>query len=65
MNDKDLQQILWHKDRRIERLEAIVEDQQQLIAIMEDKLNLVYLENTILQGEKEYDAHREQVRLEL
>jgi hypothetical protein len=62
MNDKEL---IWHKDRRIEKLEAIVEDQQQLIAIMEDKLNLVYLENTILQGEKEYDAHLEQVRLEL
>jgi hypothetical protein len=65
MQDNDIMQLLWHKDRTIEKQKAVIEDQQQLIAIMEDRLNLLYLENTILQGEREYEVHNEQVQLEL
>jgi hypothetical protein len=69
MNDLDLKQILdhkdktinmqsetiWHRDRKIEKLEAIIEDKNQLIALMEDKLALTYLENDILRGKRDYD----------
>ena len=65
MNDNDLIQILSHKDRTIEKQKAIIEDLQQLVAIMEDKINLLHLENTILQSEREYEVHEQQVQLEL
>jgi hypothetical protein len=65
MQDNDVMQLLWHKDRTIEKQAAVIQDLQQLVAIMEDRLNLLYLENTILQGEREYEVHNEQVQLEL
>jgi hypothetical protein len=65
MQDNDVMQLLWHKDRTIEKQAAVIDDLQQLVAIMEDRLNLLYLENTILQGEREYEVHNEQVQLEL
>jgi len=65
MHDNDLKQILWHKDRTIEKQAAIIEDLQQLVAVMEDKINLLYLENTILQSEREYEVHQNQVKLDI
>jgi hypothetical protein len=49
----------------IKTQKEIIEDLQQVIAILEDKLNLAYLENTILRSEIEYDVHTEQVKMEL
>ena len=67
MNDEDLKNILWHKDRTIERQKAIIEDQKQLISIMENKLNLLQLENTILQSALflEKGEHPKQLTLKL
>jgi hypothetical protein len=65
MLDNEMMKLLENKDKTIKTQKEIIEDLQQVIAILEDKLNLAYLENTILRSEIEYDVHTEQVKMEL
>jgi len=75
MNDLDLKKILdhkdktinmqretiWHKDRTIEKQKGIIEDLKEAIKLMEDKINLLHLENTILQSQLFYKEEKGKV----